>query len=32
MVGLLTQAVRELDAKVNRLEAALVGAPMGPAT
>lgn len=27
MVGLLTQAVRELDAKVNRLEAALVGAP-----
>lgn len=27
MVGLLTQAVRELDAKVNRLEAALLGAP-----
>src|SRR5690606_23126011 len=27
MVGLLTQAVRELDAKVNRLEAALIGAP-----
>src|SRR5690606_18342989 len=35
MVGLLTQAVRELDAKVNILEAALLGQapaqpPMGP--
>ena len=31
MVGLLTQAVRELDAKVNRLEAALRGASPAPA-